>query len=69
MLLMPDARKHTWDFLIEDFGPDVGFLDHALTRLFSEVRIGPAKVAIAGFSDGASYALALRVFLHDVIPE
>jgi phospholipase/carboxylesterase len=41
------------------FGPDVIFLDSALQFVFSRCAINPEKIALAGFSDGASYALSL----------
>ena len=57
--LAPDSRYRTWDAVLEDFGPDVGFIDAALTWTFHRVNVDPARLTIAGFSDGASYALAL----------
>lgn len=66
LLLAPDARKHTWDFLIDDFGPDVSFLDRALRQTFERCSIDPTRVAIAGFSDGASYALTLGLANGDL---
>jgi phospholipase/carboxylesterase len=41
------------------FGPDVLFLDRALERTFERCRVDPSRIALAGFSDGASYALSL----------
>jgi predicted esterase len=61
ILLAPDSRGPTWDVILDDYGPDVAFLDRALERLFATFRIDPAHVAVAGFSDGASYALSLGV--------
>lgn len=66
LLLLPDARRHTWDFLIEGFGPDVRFLDKALEQTFSSCDVDPSRVAIAGFSDGASYALTLGLSNGDL---
>ena len=58
-LLIPDSRGPTWDAIRGDYGPDVRFLDSALTLVFSRVSIDPTRVVVSGFSDGASYALAL----------
>lgn len=58
-LLIPDSRGPTWDAIRGDYGPDVAFLDSALKVVFSRVSIDPSRVIISGFSDGASYALAL----------
>ena len=66
VLLLPDARKHTWDFLIEDFGPDVAFIDRALAYTFERCAVDRSRVAIAGFSDGASYALTLGLANGDL---
>jgi predicted esterase len=41
------------------FGPDVAALDHVLAEVFDHVAADPDRLAIAGFSDGASYALTL----------
>jgi len=59
VLLAPDSREATWDLILDDYGPDVEFLDKALTYTFKRCRIDPTRIALAGFSDGASYALSL----------
>ena len=62
VVLMPDSRMPTWDVLYTgDWGPDVRFIDKAMALAFSKCRIDPAKIALAGFSDGASYALSLGI--------
>jgi phospholipase/carboxylesterase len=66
VLLLPESRSHTWDLLGPGYGPDVQFIDRALDALFSRVRIDPARVAIAGFSDGGSYALSLGLANGDL---
>ncbi|MGI4829837.1 MAG: alpha/beta hydrolase [Janthinobacterium lividum] len=66
VLLAPDARTHTWDFLNEAREPDVPFLDRALAHTFKRCRIDPSRIAIAGFSDGASYALTLGLANGDL---
>jgi predicted esterase len=60
VLLAPDSRLQTWDVVAQGgFGPDVLFLDRALERTFERCRVDPSRIALAGFSDGASYALSL----------
>ena len=59
VLLAIDSRGRTWDRVGGFFGPDVQFIDAALAHTFARVRIDPARVALMGFSDGASYALSL----------
>lgn len=58
-MLIPDSRGPTWDAIRGDYGPDVTFIDSALKLVVARVAIDPARVIIAGFSDGASYALGL----------
>lgn len=59
VVLAPDSRGATWDVIRDDFGEDVAFLDRALDEVFRTCAIDPARIAIGGFSDGASYALSL----------
>ena len=59
IVLAPDSRGITWDIIREDYGEDVAFLDRALGEVFRTCGIDRARLAIAGFSDGASYALSL----------
>lgn len=66
VLLAPDSRAFTWDLIIGGFGPDVEFLDLALAHTFERCRIDPARIALGGFSDGASYALSLGVSNGDL---
>jgi phospholipase/carboxylesterase len=65
-LLAPDSRATTWDAIRDDFGPDILFLNRALERVFETVAIDPARVAVGGFSDGASYALSLGLINGDL---
>jgi predicted esterase len=58
-LLVPESRLHTWDIILGGFGPDVAFLDRALAAAFRRCLIDASRIAIAGFSDGASYALTV----------
>ncbi len=59
LVLCPDSRRHTWDAITGRFGSDVEFIDRALARTFSRYDVDPRRLAVAGFSDGATYALAL----------
>ena len=60
ILLAPESRGKTWDIVVEKtFGPDVAFIDDALERVLQRYNIDPARIAVGGFSDGASYALSL----------
>jgi len=66
IVLGPDSRDATWDLAFGDFGPDVQFIDRALGFVFDRCRIDPARMALGGFSDGASYALSLGVSNGDL---
>lgn len=66
ILLAPDSRAQTWDLLVGGLGPDVAFLDRALAYTFDRCRVDPTRLVLAGFSDGASYALSLGVSNGDL---
>jgi predicted esterase len=59
LVLAPASHGSTWDAIRSGYGPDVGLIDRALVQVFSMVRVDPEHIAVAGFSDGASYALGL----------
>ena len=59
LLVGPDSRGRTWDVLLGGYGPDVAFIDRALTLAFARFAVDMAHIALEGFSDGASYALSL----------
>ena len=66
ILVAPDSRGSTWDFLYGPYGADVEFIDRALTHIFERYAIDPSRVVIEGFSDGASYALSLGITNGDL---
>ena len=67
VLLAPASRERTWDLLIgRRFGPDVTIIDRALEQTFSRYAVDPTRLAIGGFSDGASYALSLGITNGDL---
>ncbi|KAM3096624.1 alpha/beta hydrolase [Phormidesmis sp. 146-35] len=61
ILLSVDSRDRTWDVIVSQYGSDITFIDQALTQTFCCCEIDPACLAIAGFSDGASYALSVGI--------
>ncbi|MBI2796792.1 MAG: phospholipase [Gemmatimonadetes bacterium] len=63
--VVPESRSSTWDVLIQGLGPDVEFIDRALAFAFARCNVDPKRVAICGFSDGASYALTLGLINGD----
>ena len=66
VLVAPDSRGSTWDFLYGPYGADVAFIDRALDHVYGRCAIDPARVSIEGFSDGASYALSLGITNGDL---
>ena len=67
-VLAPDSRGTTWDAIRHGFGEDVAFLNRALDHVFAHLSVDPARVAVGGFSDGASYALSLGLANGDLFP-
>ena len=67
LLLAPASRGNTWDLLVgRRFGPDLALIDRALGQTFSRYAVAPERVAVGGFSDGASYALSLGITNGDL---
>ncbi|HYN06397.1 MAG TPA: alpha/beta fold hydrolase [Vicinamibacterales bacterium] len=65
-LLAPDSRGTTWDAIRGDFDQDVMFLNRALEKVFQMVAVDPTRLAVGGFSDGASYAVSLGLVNGDL---
>lgn len=61
ILLAPASRAPTWDVIAGGYGPDVAAIDAALEQVFAIHVVDPERVALGGFSDGASYALSLGI--------
>jgi phospholipase/carboxylesterase len=66
VLLAPDSRATTWDVIAGGYGPDIAFLDRALEKVFAMCAIDPQRIALAGISDGASYALSVGITNGDL---
>jgi phospholipase/carboxylesterase len=65
-VLAPDSRSGTWDAIRDSFGEDVAFLNRALAHVLGAVNVDPERIAIGGFSDGASYGLSLGLANGDL---
>jgi phospholipase/carboxylesterase len=60
ILLAPQSHFPTWDLIYSgDYGYDVIQIDALLREMFRRYRIDERRLCVAGFSDGASYALSL----------
>jgi phospholipase/carboxylesterase len=66
MLLVPASSGFTWDIVLGDYGPDIVRIDHALRHVFERYSIDRERLGIAGFSDGASYALSVGLANGDL---
>jgi phospholipase/carboxylesterase len=65
MVLAPKSRGVTWDIVAQGaFGPDVAAIDRLLEQVLAEYPV--SDVDVAGFSDGASYALSLGLTNGDL---
>src|SRR5262249_27846149 len=58
-LLAPKSQDVTWDAIRGNFGPDVAAIDEALRAAFASCAVDRKRLAVTGFSDGATYAVAL----------
>lgn len=83
ILLAPKSSDRTWDLVADaarfrggrpkhgekpSFGPDVQRIDAALAEIFQKAAIDPGRVVLAGFSDGATYALSLGLANPKLFP-
>ena len=66
IVLAPDSRDdRTWDGVLRNWGPDVDFIAAAIGRVTSLYSVDRRRITVAGFSDGASYALSLGISYGD----
>lgn len=61
ILLAPKSFVHTWDVIASDYGKDIELINQALQYVFENHHIDRSRIAVGGFSDGASYALSLGI--------
>ena len=68
ILLALSSRGPTWDLILGRgrYGRDVAAIDEALTQTFSSYAVDPDRVAVGGYSDGASYAISLGISNGDL---
>jgi len=69
LLLAPSSSGMTWDLMPAGKSQDVQLLEYLLNEVFDGYSIDASHVAVGGFSDGASYALAIgltnpEIFTH-----
>ena len=66
VVLAPNSRSMTWDAIRTTFADDVNNLNRALELTFAKVAIDANRMALGGFSDGASYAISLGLINGDL---
>jgi phospholipase/carboxylesterase len=66
ILLCPSTRSGTWDAIRGDFAHDFTRLDELLTQTFDRCNVDATRIASAGFSDGATYALSIGLMNGDL---
>ncbi|MBS0450027.1 MAG: hypothetical protein JSS14_01830 [Proteobacteria bacterium] len=66
-VIVASACGRTWDILEQGYGPDVVNIDAAIHWAQRNWSIDHSRVALAGFSDGASYALTIGLKNGDCI--
>jgi phospholipase/carboxylesterase len=66
IVLAPESRGGTWDGIRGHYGPDIEFLERALEQTFDRCAIDSRRIAIGGFSDGATYGLSVGLASGDL---
>lgn len=59
LFLVPRSFHPTWDLIACDERPDLDFLAYAYDLVYRRYPVDAARQALLGYSDGASYALAV----------
>ncbi len=68
ILLALNSQGPTWDLILGRgrYGRDVAAIDEALGQTFASYAVDPDRVAVGGYSDGASYAISLGISNGDL---
>ena len=59
ILLALDSKEYTWDAIIKGYNEDLQRIDKSLKYIFNRCYVDEESVALAGYSDGATYTLSL----------
>ncbi len=68
VVLAPASAGSTWAAIRGGDDPDTSAVDAALRDVLARQPVEPARLAVAGFSDGASYALTLGLANGELFP-
>lgn len=66
IVLAPASADYSWETMLGRYATPVALLNRALEQVFSAYAVDPSRIALAGFSDGASCALALGLAHPDL---
>ena len=66
IVLSPSSRDFSWDAIRGDYAEDLARIDKLVNQAFDRCAIDSRRVAIAGFSDGATYALSVGLLNGDL---
>lgn len=65
VIVAPDSREVTWGRSAPGFDQDVRFIGAAFRKAAQTLNLDPDRVALAGRSDGAGYALSMGLAYGD----
>ena len=68
VLIAPAAKGETWSALLSQEDRDLESVNLALAQAYKRCPIDRTRIAVGGFSDGATYALTLGVSNGDLFP-
>lgn len=66
ILVAPASKFYTWSEVPHGVGRDARTVNRALDYVFTNYAIDASRISIAGFSDGASYAMTLGLLNGDL---
>jgi phospholipase/carboxylesterase len=66
IVLAVDSRAFTWDAIIARFDYDIDFINEAIASTLGRYNVDRSRLGVAGFSDGASYAMTLGLANGDI---
>lgn len=68
VLVAPKSKGPTWSAIVSDRDQDLESVDLAVAEAWARCALDRKRLALGGFSDGASYALTLGVANGDLFP-
>lgn len=66
VMLSPSSHDYTWDAIRGTYAGDFAQIDRLMNDVFDQCTIDPQRIAVGGFSDGATYALSIGLINGDV---